>query len=122
LSGAGVIQGVLAAVETADTAALAGGAGVSGVLVASEASDAAVLVGDFKIATGILAATEAPDVAAFVGVIVNNASGILVAIERPDNCVILANYQRPPGAPLTDETDYDYDWFQREPIRRRRQG
>jgi hypothetical protein len=121
-SGAGVVQGTLAAIEGQDIAALVGGSGVSGVLVTSEAADVAALVGDFKIATGILAATEAPDVAAFVGVVINNTSGILVAIERPDNCVILADYQRPPGAPLTDESNFDYDWFKREPIRRRRQG
>jgi hypothetical protein len=122
ISGAGVIQGLLVAVETSDVAALVGGSGVSGVLVASETADTAALVGDFKIAAGILAATEAPDVAAFVGVVVNNTSGILDATEGRDRVVILADYQRPPGAPLTDETDYDYDWFQREPIRRRRQG
>jgi hypothetical protein len=93
------IDGVLAASEGRDTAALTGTAAWLAMLAASEAPDAILLNGavSWPALSGALAATEAPDIALFLE-LPAGIDGILAASEAADLASFLASVPIPEPA------------------------
>lgn len=129
-----VITGVLYAVDSNDTANLAGEVLVEGQINTTDGNDFALLSGENRIdgvidttdspdtdqftgavaVNGVLSATDGTDTAALVGAV--NVSGVIIAVDGNDTALLLGT-TGPSPEPTTIDT---HDGFTEEEIRRAR--
>ena len=97
-----VITGVLYAVDSNDTAALAGGVLVAGSINTTDGNDYALLSGENRI-DGVIDITDSPDTDAFIGAVAVN--GVLSATDSNDSATLFGEVEVAGILDTTDQND-----------------